>query len=409
MSEFFIGEALLGKGNELAHIDLMIGSKMGPVGTAFATALVNLSKGHTPILGVIRPNLPPKPHMVLIPKVTVKDLGDANKIFGPAQAGCAKAVADSVEEGIIPLDKLDSWVIVCSVFIHPEAEDERKIYKYNYSATRLAIRRALQNYPSIEKLMTEKDRAKHPVSGIKMPRLWRPPYLQIALDNPSVSSAIKIIKECPKSDRIIIEAGTPLIKRYGVEVIKELRAEAKDAFIIADLKTLDVGKVEVDMAFEADADAAVASGVAAVESIDKFLLEADRMGIYGIIDMMEVVDPIAKLKALKQTPRVVILHRGIDTEASGKKSRWDLIKEIKAMYKDIRPPVLCAVAGGIDADTAPDAVKNGADILIVGRYITQSQDIERSIRNLINIMPGTSDVDLKRVHIDDDDKSEGIS
>nr|MDO8117684.1 orotidine 5'-phosphate decarboxylase / HUMPS family protein [Candidatus Sigynarchaeota archaeon] len=137
--------------------------------------------------------------------------------------------------------------------------------------------------------------------------------------------------------------------------------------------------------------------------------EADRMGIYGIIDMMEVVDPIAKLKSLKQVPRVVILHRGIDTEGSGKKSRWDLIKEIKAMYKDIRPPVLCAVAGGIDADTAPDAVKNGADILIIGRYITQSQDVERSIRNLINIMPGTSDVDLKRVHIDDDDKSEGIS
>lgn len=409
MTDFFIGEALLGKDAELAHIDLLIGDKQGPVGQAFATALVNLSKGHTPILGVIRPNLPPKPHMVIVPKVTVQNLEDANKIFGPAQAGCAKAVADSVEEGTIPLDKVDDWVIVCSVFIHPDAKDARKIYKYNYSATRLAVKRALQSYPSVDKIMKEKDRAKHPVSGIKMPRLWRPPYLQIALDNPSLSSAIKIIKECPRSDRIILEAGTPMIKKYGVDVIKEMRKEAKDAFIIADLKTLDVGKVEVDMAFDADADAAVASGVAPVESIDKFLLEADRVGIYGIVDMLNVDDPLALLKSLKQTPRVVILHRGIDTEGAGKKTRWDLIKEMKALYKDVKPPVLYAVAGGISPDNTSDAIKNGADILIVGRYITQSQDVERSIRNFINLMPGTADVDLFRVHVDDDDKSEGTS
>jgi bifunctional enzyme Fae/Hps len=347
--------------------------------------------------------------MVIIPKVTVQNLEDANKIFGPAQAGCAKAVADSVEEGTIPTDKLDKWVIVCSVFIHPDAEDPRKIYKYNYSATRLAIRRALQNYPPIEKIMKEKDRAKHPVSKIKMPRLWRPPYLQIALDSPRLSSALRIIKSCPRSDRIILEAGTPLIKQEGVAVIKKFREVAPDAFIIADLKTLDVGKVEADMAFEADADAAVASGVAPVASIDKFLLKADRVGIYGIVDMLNVPDPLAVLKKLSQTPRVVILHRGIDTEATGGKTRWDLIKEIKAMYKDVKPEVLCAVAGGIRPHTAVEAIENGADVLIVGRYITQSKDVERSIRNFINILPGTSDVDLFRVHIDDDDKSENIS
>ncbi|MHA1368292.1 MAG: bifunctional 5,6,7,8-tetrahydromethanopterin hydro-lyase/3-hexulose-6-phosphate synthase [Promethearchaeota archaeon] len=409
MTDFYIGEALLGKNSELAHIDLMIGDKAGPVGQAFAQALVNLSKGHTPILGVIRPNLPPKPHMVIVPKVTIQNLDDANKVFGPAQAGCSKAVADALEEGIIPVDKVDDWVIVCSVFVHPGAEDYRKIYKYNYSATRLALRRALSNYPPVEKIMKEKDRARHPVSGIRMPRLWRPPYLQIALDNPSVDRALKVIKECPRSDRIILEAGTPLIKKYGVDVIKELRKEAKDSFIIADLKTLDVGKVEVDMAFEADADAAVVSGVAPVESIDKFLLEADRVGIYGIVDMLNVSDPISKLKALKHRPRVIILHRGIDTESSGARTRWEFIKEIKSLYAGVKPPVLCAVAGGIRPENAKEAIEKGADILIVGRYITQSKDIERSIRNFINIMPGTADVDLFRVHIDDDDKSEGIS
>ncbi|MHA1679894.1 MAG: bifunctional 5,6,7,8-tetrahydromethanopterin hydro-lyase/3-hexulose-6-phosphate synthase [Promethearchaeota archaeon] len=407
MVDFLIGEALLGKGPELAHIDLMIGDKTGPVGQAFATALINLSKGHTPILGVIRPNLPPKPHMVIIPKVTVQNLTDANKIFGPAQAGCAKAVADSVEEGIIPIDKVDEWVIVCSVFIHPDAESPRKIYKYNYSATRLAIKRALTNYPSIEKIMYDKDRARHPVAGVKVPRLWRPPYLQIALDNPSLSKAIKVIKQCPPSDRIILEAGTPLIKKYGVDVIKELRKEAKDAFIIADLKTLDVGKVEVDMAFDADADAAVASGVAPNDSIDKFLMEADRVGIYGIVDMLNVPDPIGKLKGLKNIPRVVILHRGIDTESSGAKTRWELIRQIKEMYKDVKPPVLCAVAGGIRPESCMEAINNQADVLIVGRYITQSQDIERSIRNFINLMYAEgkhpSDIDLFRYHTDDDD------
>ncbi|MHA1792444.1 MAG: bifunctional 5,6,7,8-tetrahydromethanopterin hydro-lyase/3-hexulose-6-phosphate synthase [Promethearchaeota archaeon] len=404
MVDFYIGEALLGKGNELAHIDLMIGDKSGPVGQAFATALVNLSKGHTPILGVIRPNLPPKPHMVIVPKVTVKNLDDANKIFGPAQAACAKAVVDALEEGIIPMDKVDDWVIICSVFIHPDAENERKIYKYNYSATRLAIKRALNNYPSVEKIMYDKDRARHPVSPVRMPRLWRPPYLQIALDNPSLSKAVKVIQHCPRSDRIILEAGTPLIKKYGVDVIKELRKEAPDSFIIADLKTLDVGKVEVDMAFDADADAAVVSGVAPVESIDKFLMEADRVGIYGVVDMLNVSDPISKLKALKYRPRVVILHRGIDTESSGAKTRWQLIAEIKELYKDIRPPVLCAVAGGIRPENCVEAIKNGADVLIVGRYITQSQDIERSIRNFINLIPGPADIDLFRYHTDDDDK-----
>ncbi|MFX0100587.1 MAG: bifunctional 5,6,7,8-tetrahydromethanopterin hydro-lyase/3-hexulose-6-phosphate synthase [Candidatus Hodarchaeota archaeon] len=408
MADFFIGEALLGKDNELAHIDLMIGDKEGPVGNAFASALVDLSKGHTPILGVIRPNLPPKPHMVIVPKVTVQNLKDANKIFGPAQAGCAKAVADCVEEGIIPENKIDKWVIVCSVFVHPAAENPRKIYKFNYAATRLAIKRAITQYPPLKKIMYDKDRARHPVAKVHMPRLWRPPYLQIALDNASVSRAIKVIKECPRSDRIILEAGTPLIKKFGVNVIKDLREVAPDAFIIADLKTMDVGKVEVDMAFNADADAAVCSGVAPVASINKFLMEADRVGIYGIIDMMNVSDPVGLLKSLSYEPKVVILHKGIDTESTGAKDRWELLAQIRELYKGKKPPVLMAVAGGVRPENGLDAIKKGADILICGRYITQSQDIERSIRNFINIIPGPADIDLFRVHVDDDDPAKKI-
>ncbi len=131
-STYLIGESLLGDGNEVAHIDLMIGDKNGPIGQAFAQGMTVLSAGHTPLLGVIRPNLPPKPHTLIVPKVTIKNMEDTGKIFGPAQAAVAKAVADSVEEGIIPIDKVDEWVIICSVFIHPQAIDFRKIYQYNY-------------------------------------------------------------------------------------------------------------------------------------------------------------------------------------------------------------------------------------------------------------------------------------
>jgi len=228
-----IGEALVGEGNEVAHIDLLIGDKQGPVGYSFSHSLSNLSAGHTPLLAVIRPNLPPKPHTVIVPKVTVKDMEDAGKIFGPAQFAVAKAVADAVEDGIIPREVIDDWVVIVSVFIHPKAEDERKIYHYNYSATKLALSRAIESYPPLEKIMYDKDRARHPFMGFRAPRLWRPPYLQIALDNPNIDAVKRVVARVPRNDSILLEAGTPLIKRYGVGVIKELREASRDSFIIA--------------------------------------------------------------------------------------------------------------------------------------------------------------------------------
>src|SRR5436305_4642298 len=103
----FIGEALVGEGNEVAHIDLLIGDKTGPVGTAFANALANQSHGHSNLLAVLAPNLVTKPATVLITKVTIKGLGQAVQMFGPAQAAVAKAVADCVAEGIIPKNQAE--------------------------------------------------------------------------------------------------------------------------------------------------------------------------------------------------------------------------------------------------------------------------------------------------------------
>ncbi len=157
-----IGEALVGEGNEIAHIDLMIGSKTGPVGAAFANALANQSHGHTNLLAVLTPNVVAKPATVLITKVTIKGMKQAVQMFGPAQYAVAKAVTDCVAEGTIPIADADDLVIVCGVFIHPEAEDNEKIKKFNYEATKLSIERAMKNLPTPKEIVAQKDTAKHP-------------------------------------------------------------------------------------------------------------------------------------------------------------------------------------------------------------------------------------------------------
>jgi 5,6,7,8-tetrahydromethanopterin hydro-lyase len=160
----YIGEALAGDGNEIAHIDLLIGSKDGPVGTAFANALADQKQGHSNLLAVLTPNLICKPATVLITKVTIKGAGQAVQMFGPAQAAVAKAVADSVAGGVIPKSEVENLVCVCGVFIHWDAKDDKKIYDYNYEATKLAIQRAMRNEPKIEEILAKKDKEKHPFS-----------------------------------------------------------------------------------------------------------------------------------------------------------------------------------------------------------------------------------------------------
>lgn len=160
----YIGEALDGDGNEIAHIDLMIGSKTGPVGMAFANALSTQSEGHSNLLAVITPNVAVKPSTVMVTKVTIKGMKQAVQMFGPAQAAVAKAVADSVDSGVIPQDQAEDLVCVCGVFIHPEAEDNKKIYDYNYSATKMAIENAMKASPSAAEMVAKKDEV-HPFRG----------------------------------------------------------------------------------------------------------------------------------------------------------------------------------------------------------------------------------------------------
>jgi len=164
MKDILIGESLVGEGNEVAHIDLMIGPKNGPVGAAFANALVNQNAGHTALLAVLEPNLLAKPATVMMNKVTIKGANQAVQMFGPAQAAVAKAVADSVADGIIPQADAEGLVCLVGVFIHWEAKDNKKIYDYNYRATKESIERAVAGTPTAAEVTAKKGSVKHPFS-----------------------------------------------------------------------------------------------------------------------------------------------------------------------------------------------------------------------------------------------------
>src|SRR5437763_12548766 len=148
-ADFFIGESLVGDGNEVAHIDLIIGSKSGPAGQAFVNALANQREGHSTLLAVVRPNLPAKPDALLFHKVTIKGATQAVQMFGPAQAAVARAVVDSVRDGVIAEDQADDLCVVVGVFIHWEATDDKKIFDWNYAATKESLARALAGEPKV--------------------------------------------------------------------------------------------------------------------------------------------------------------------------------------------------------------------------------------------------------------------
>lgn len=162
MKDILVGESLVGDGNEVAHIDLLIGPKSGPVGAAFAQALLNQNEGHTALLAVLEPNLQSKPATMMMNKVTIKGATQAIQMFGPAQAAVAKAVADSVADGIIPQAEAEDLVCIVGVFIHWEAKDNKKIFDYNYQATKESIARAMRSEPSVKQVIERKDKAKHP-------------------------------------------------------------------------------------------------------------------------------------------------------------------------------------------------------------------------------------------------------
>src|SRR3954453_11882712 len=162
---FMVGESLVGEGNEVAHIDLIVGSKDGPVGQAFAAALLNQKEGHTNLLAVVAPNLPAKPDTLMANKVTIKGATQAVQMFGPAQAAAARAVVDSVREGAISEAQVEDICIIVGVFIHWDASDDKKIFDWNHKATKEPSARALNNQPSAQQVVDRAAEARRPFAG----------------------------------------------------------------------------------------------------------------------------------------------------------------------------------------------------------------------------------------------------
>ena len=160
-----VGESLVGDGNEVAHIDLIMGPRGSAAESAFANALVNNKDGFTSLLAVVAPNLLCKPATVMFNKVTIKGAKQAVQMFSPAQRGVAMAVADSVADGTIPADEADNLFICVGVFIHWMAADDAKIQDYNYRAVKESIARAVAGTPTAAEVVAKKGSAAHPFAA----------------------------------------------------------------------------------------------------------------------------------------------------------------------------------------------------------------------------------------------------
>lgn len=160
-----VGEALVGKGDEVAHIDLIMGPRGSAAEIAFCSALTNQKRGDNALLALVAPNLMAQPATVMFNKVEIKNGKQAEQMFGPAQRGVATAVVDSVKDGVIPLEEAKNIFICVGVFIHWNASNKDKIQDWNYAATKLAIQRAVDGYPSPETVIAQETAPHHPLAA----------------------------------------------------------------------------------------------------------------------------------------------------------------------------------------------------------------------------------------------------
>ncbi|MFA5776437.1 MAG: orotidine 5'-phosphate decarboxylase / HUMPS family protein [Patescibacteria group bacterium] len=199
-------------------------------------------------------------------------------------------------------------------------------------------------------------------------------YLQVAL-NSNLNEALGIIQQLPRSERILIEAGTPLIKGYGATAISYLK-QVWQGYVVADLKTMDRGETEVQIAAGAGASGAIALGIAPIETINSFISSCTEFGLDSMLDMMNVDQPIKILRRLKKLPNVVILHRGVDEENFNKDKPvpYVQINKIRSSYN-----VLVSVAGGDTIREVQRAVFNDADIVVVWKEFYQQSSQTKSL------------------------------
>ena len=211
-------------------------------------------------------------------------------------------------------------------------------------------------------------------------------YLQFAF-NDDITSVSRVLPKIPVVPRILIEAGTPFIKREGMSGIRHIRRMWSGA-IVADLKISDGAIDEVDMAHQAGATAATVLGSAPIETIRLFIQRCSQLGMASMIDTLGVQDPLHVLRELRVPPDVVVLHRGRDKEGTrGKVIQYRHVKRVKSKFD-----VLISAAGGVDLRESRSAIFNGASIVVVNivrpgvpwQGIRTDQDVAHMAQQFLN-------------------------
>lgn len=184
-------------------------------------------------------------------------------------------------------------------------------------------------------------------------------YLQVAF-NYDAALVRRLLPRLPASDRVLIEAGTPYLKREGMDGLRLIR-KMWSGTVVADLKTIDGAQMEVQMAAQAGANAATALGSSPVEALDFFVDTCEQAGLASMIDMLGVKDPLETLRRMRRPPDVVVLHRGRDEEGTrGKVIQYRHVNRIRSKFD-----VIISAAGGVDLKEARSAIFNGAGIVVV--------------------------------------------
>ena len=196
-----------------------------------------------------------------------------------------------------------------------------------------------------------------------------PALLQVALDFVDMDRALRLAHEAVQGGADILEAGTPLIKSEGLDAVRKLRAEFPRKTIVADLKTMDAGRGEMEIAAKAGADIAIVLGVADDGTIRECIEVGRNFGLRVGVDLIRTDDPVARAaQAQEWGADHVIVHTGIDQQMQGR-TPFDLLRRIA---QEVDLPL--AAAGGLNSETVVDAVKAGAQILIIGGAITKAAD-----------------------------------
>jgi len=213
------------------------------------------------------------------------------------------------------------------------------------------------------------------------------PILQVALDFVDLPRALKLAEEAIAGGVDWLEAGTPLIKSCGVEAIRQLHKKFPTHPLVADMKTMDVGRIEVEIAAKAGAKIVAILGLASNSTIRECIEAGRNYGAKIMVDLLEVENFLERAKEIEQMGADYLgIHTSIDEQMGGKIS----FEKIKQLAGNVSIPI--AVAGGINSENAVEAVKAGASIIIVGGAITKSEDarkateeIKKAIREKIKI------------------------